>query len=129
VKSATELVEVLQNAIEQPNNGVVGLANDLLRLCPESGMRLDWCNDCCRIRFVGTNDAIDVPIRKSAFRALLARISALCNDKSEHAVSPYGGQGELTSAADQSRIIRASFVNTPGEQWLQLDVTARSSAT
>jgi hypothetical protein len=144
VKTATELAEALQNAIDQPENGVVGLADDLLRLCPDSGIRLDWCEGFCRIRFIGTNEAIDVPIRKSAIRALLARFAALCNDKSQRAVarlaalrndksqravSPYGGQGELTSAADHSRIIRASFVNTPGEQWLQLDVTAHSSAT
>src|SRR5262249_42796696 len=88
VNTSTELAEALQNAIDQPEKGVVGLADDLLRLCPESGMRLDWFNDCCRIRFFGTNEAIDVPIRKSAFRALLARISALCNDKSQQAVSP-----------------------------------------
>ena len=57
---------------------------------------------------------------KSVFRAALARIATLCNERNPNSVSPYGGAGELTVDAGPPLVIRVQFVNTPDEQSLEL---------
>src|SRR5438876_9525808 len=87
----------LWSAIERPTRGVVGLVDDLLRLCQQQGLQLDWQADHCQVCSLadGSEEVLDRPVRKSAFRAILARVAALCNERSPNSVSPYGGQGEL----------------------------------
>jgi hypothetical protein len=112
----------LRNAFERPSRGVVGLVDDLLRLCQEQGLQLDWQADRCRVRSLagGSEEVLDRPVRKSVFRAILARVAALCNERSPNSVSPYGGQGELLAGGDPAAIFRVTFANTPDEQRLEL---------
>src|SRR5438046_4050369 len=112
----------LRSAFERPTRGVVGLVDDLLRLCPEQGLRLEWQADRCRVRSLanGSEAVFDRPLRKSVFRAILARVAALCNERSPNSVSPYGGQGELLVGADPPAPFRVTFANTPDEQKLEL---------
>ena len=62
----------------------------------------------------------DVPLRKSALRAILARVAALCNERTPNSVSPYGGQGELSVGANPAVVFRVRFANTLAEQRLEL---------
>jgi hypothetical protein len=98
------------------------LVNDLLQLCQERGLQLDWQADCCRVRPVagGSEEVIESPLRKSLFRAILARVAVLCNERSPNSVSPYGGRGELIVGANPATVFRVVFTNTPGEQRLEL---------
>lgn len=98
MKTTSKIAEAIRDAIEHPRDGVVGIVDDLLRLCPEQGLRLEWQADGCRIRCcVGdSEETIDVPRRKSVFRAILARIAVLCNEQVPNSVSPYGGKSELS---------------------------------
>jgi hypothetical protein len=118
----SQLVGSLQSAFERPARGVVGLVDDLLRLCPEQGLQLEWQGGRCRVRSLadGSEEVLDRPLRKSIFRALLARVATLCNERSPNSVSPYGGQGELLVPADPPAIFRATFANTTDEQQLEL---------
>src|SRR5208282_5382429 len=59
-------------------------------------------------------------LRKSVFRAILARVAVLCNERSPNSVSPYGGQGEVSVGADPAMTFRVEFANTPDEQRLEL---------
>jgi hypothetical protein len=122
MNTTSQLTGAFRSALAHPARGVVDLVDDLLRSCPEPGLRLDWHADRCRIRphAGGPDEEIDGPLRKSAFRAILARVAALCNERSPHSVSPYGGQGEASVGDNPPTVIRVSFVNTPGEQWLDL---------
>jgi hypothetical protein len=122
MNTTLQLAEEFCTVLERPNRGVVGLVDDLLRLCPEQGLRLEWQGDRCRIRFLtgGSEEATDVPLRKSGFRSMLARIAALCNERTPNSVSPYGGQGELSVGASPPVVLRVSFANTPSEQRLEL---------
>lgn len=121
---------VLHQALLQPTRGVVGVVDDLLAACREQGLRLDWQTGLCRVRCLSDNPegAIDVPLRKSVFRALLARVAVLCNERCPNSVSPYGGEGELSAGPNPGTILRATFVNTPDEQWLELVPHGRGSA-
>lgn len=122
MSTTSRFSDVLHQAFAQPTGGVVGLVDDLLAACREHGLRLEWQSGLCRVRaFGGDSDgAIDVPLRKSVFRAILARVAALCNERSPNSVSPYGGEGELPAGSNSGTVFRATFVNTPDEQRLEL---------
>jgi hypothetical protein len=127
--TTSPLTEVFRGVIEQPAHGVVGLVDDLLRLCQERGVQLDWQADCCRLRPLagGSEEVIENPLRKSLFRAVLARVAAVCNERAPNPVSPYGGQAELTVGANPATTIRVNFTNTPGEQRLELTPVRREA--
>ena len=112
----------IQTAFELTQRGVVGLVDDLLGLCGESGLQLDWQADRCRVRPLGTDgqESTDLTLPKSAFRAILARVAALCNERSPNSVSPYGGVGEICVSTNPPTTFRVAFTNTPSEQSLEL---------
>ena len=119
--SDSGLAEALRRALLHPTNGIVGLVDELLKLCPESGLELDWQDESCRAyTFENHRELMEVPLRKSVFRAILARVAAICNDRNANAVSPYGGVGELSVVAHPATVLRVSFVNTTAEQRLTL---------
>ncbi|MBI3466576.1 MAG: hypothetical protein HY000_26480 [Planctomycetes bacterium] len=130
MSTTSELSERLQNVLEHASHGVVGLVDDLLSLCPKKGLRLDWYADRCRIRCLTDNseELLELPLRKSVFRAILARVGALCNERGPSSVSPYGGEGELLIGADQAALVKVTFVNTMDEQELELRPVPAGSA-
>jgi hypothetical protein len=109
----------IRGVFNQPARGLVGMADDLLTVCREHDLELDWRTGCCRVRSrTGSwHEVADVPLGKSAFRGLLARLAALCNERHQDSCSPYGGQGEIMAGRAVFRVV---FTNTPGEQRLQL---------
>jgi len=122
MNTTSQLGEALRGALERPERGVVGMVDDLLRLCPEHGLRLDGHADRCRVHLPNgdSEEVIGVPLRKSVFRAILARIATLCNEQRPNSVSPYGGQGRLSAGPNPPAVFRVSFVNTPAERTLNL---------
>jgi hypothetical protein len=114
--------ERLRCALTAPPQGVLGLVDDLLAAAREQGLQLHWQGGHCRVRSLegGSAGRIEVPLRKSVFRAALARVAVLCNQRNPNSVSPYGGQGELLVGNDAVRVLRVTFVNTPDEQSLEL---------
>lgn len=71
---------------------------------------------------------VRVPLPKSVFRAVLARLAALCNEQKAGAVSPYGGLGQIVIGTEPSKVVSVSFTNTTAEQTVVIrslsDVTA-----
>ncbi|HVS35729.1 MAG TPA: hypothetical protein VMS17_09110 [Gemmataceae bacterium] len=122
MNTTSELAEAFRSALENPTRGVVGVVDDLLRLCPEQGLRLEWQGDGCRMWFLngGSEEGTEVSLPRSAFRAMLARIAVLCNERRPNSVSPYGGKGELSIGANPPAALRVSFANTAAEQKLEL---------
>jgi hypothetical protein len=122
MNTTSEHIRLLQNAIEHPSRGVVGLVDDLLTVCWQNGLQLDWQANGCRVRS-SSGEWEDLPalsLRKSAFRAVLARVAALCNEQSPGSVSPYGGLGELAVDANPSAVVEVALTNTPEDQRLEL---------
>ena len=117
-----QLTGAFRSILEHPKGDVVRLVNELLRACPEPGIRLDWHADRCRVRSLSGEweEVVVGPIRKSVFRAMLARIAALCNEQKPDSVSAYGGQGEVAAASDSTATFKVSFANTVDDQWLSL---------
>jgi hypothetical protein len=122
MNTTSQISAILRRVLERPSRDVVGMANDLLSACQEQALQLDGQADCLRIRPLagGSEEAIDNPFRKSVFRAIVARLAALCNERNPGSVSPYGGQGRLSVGANPSALIDVTFSNTSDEQWFKL---------
>ena len=122
MKTLSPLSEQLQRAFEPTGRGDVGLVDELLELCREQGLQLDWRDQQCRIRSLDAEpqETVEVPLPKSVFRAILARAAVLCNECTPNSVSPYGGEGELAIGANSPTIFRVVFTNTPDEQRLEI---------
>lgn len=116
------LREHIRHLLLAPNRGVPGLVDDLLAISGERSLQVLWQEGRCCVRFLEGEplEQIEVPLPKSVIRAALARVAALCNERSPGSVSPYGGQGEVTVTADPARTIHVTFINTPEEQRLEM---------
>jgi hypothetical protein len=117
VNTAAEMS--VSKAFEPPENGFVGIVDNLLQLCLGGAITIVWTGNGCRvgIRHGTVEETHDIALRKSVFRAILARIATLCNQHKPDSVSPYGGNGEIhvTTAT-----FSAYLVNTTAEQSVQL---------
>jgi hypothetical protein len=96
------------------------VVDDLLALARDQELYLEWRGGHCQVRQVASGEVVEVAMPRSAFRAVLARVAALCNERIPGSVSPYGGDAELPPDAGMATLIRVSFVNTPAEQRVQL---------
>lgn len=112
----------LRGVFDPAASGFVGIVDNLLVLCREGNLEIDYRSPICRcwFRHGDSEEVVDVPFRKSVFRAMLARVAALCNERMPNSVSPYGGKGELCLGSDPIAIFQVQFVNTPDEQKLEL---------
>ncbi len=120
--ATSNVSEAVRRVLAQPNGGVVGLVDDLLRVCWEYGLHLESQAGRCRIRSRDSDweELANLPLRKSIFGAILARIAALCNAQTPGSASPYGGQDELSVGQPPAAMVRVAFVNTSAEQTLVL---------
>jgi hypothetical protein len=120
--TTSPLTGSLRAVLEHPTRGVVGIVDDLFSLCPGHGLKLDWRAGHCRIFSVenGCDNVVDMPLRKSVFRAILTRIAALCNEQGHESVAPYGGQAQLRLGEDRPANFQVEFVNTSDEQKLAI---------
>jgi hypothetical protein len=122
MNDATPSPERLQRVFQPSRRGVVGLVDDLLDLCREQDLHFDWQANRCRVRLLGaaSNESTGLPLPRSVFRAILARMAALCNERAPNTVSPYGGEGELLGCTKPLTVFRVAFTNTSGEQRLEV---------
>ena len=122
MSTTSQICETLREIITQPTRGVAGIADDLLALCDEHNLEIDWSADRLRVRSAANQweELMDASIRKSVFRAILARFAALCNDQTPGAVSPYGGEGQIKFGGDPARTFHFAITNTSAEQRLEL---------
>lgn len=111
MNDSTPLSARVRAAFGANPHGVVGVTDELLLVCRERPLRLDWEGGRCLVR--SAEEAVEIVLPKSAFRAILARLAALCNEGAHGGVTPYGGSGELTR---EGNAFRVTLVNTPGEQ-------------
>jgi hypothetical protein len=127
MNTATSSSEAIRGVFTQPARDLVSMVDDLLTVCREHNLELDWRPGCCRVRSHAEDwrEVRDLPLRKTAFRGMLARLSALCNERHPDSCAPYGGQGEI---AVGTTVFQVVFANTPGEQRLQLVVNRPARA-
>ena len=114
----TAFSESVRQAFQPTARAVVGLVDSLLALCREQELQLDWHDDVCQVRSIRVEpeESAEVPLAKSVFRAVLARLAALCNERHPASVTPYGGEGELAIGTNPPIVCRIVFANTPSEQ-------------
>jgi hypothetical protein len=132
---STPFAERVRRAFQPTPRGVIGLVDDLLGLCRTHQLHINFQDSHCYVRPLGTDpqDSLDVPLLKSVFRAVLARIAALCNERYPGSVTPYRGEGEIVVPAPISEncvspsTCYVEFTNTPSDQRLEVRFS-RSSA-
>jgi hypothetical protein len=126
MNTTAQLSSIIRGVLTQPTGGIVGLVDDLLLVCLERGLQLEWQADRCRFRSFGGNWEVlaDVALPKSVFRAIIARVATLCNERTPNSVSPYGGQGALSVGENLGATFHVIFVNTPAIQKLELIIPA-----
>src|SRR5205807_2565169 len=105
--------------------------DDLLKICGDYGLQIDWRADYIRIRSHGGGweELMGVPFRNSVFRAILARVAVLCNERIPNSVSPYGVQGEVAINANPPLVVQVTFTNTLAEQTLRLLPASEAAET
>lgn len=112
--------DTLRGALLHPTNGIVGMVDGLLTLCRDRTLQFEWHGDVCRIVCLDSDsqEVIDVPLRLSVFRAILARVAALCNEQRSGSVTPYGGKCDLSIGSNPASILilQIDFVNTAATQ-------------
>ena len=129
MSKSSPILAALQSAFERPTDGVVGLVDELLKLSRQGAIQLEWRDERCRVRSLADNaiEVIETPLRKSVFRAILARLAALCNERKADSVSFYGGQGFSGTRADPASLVQVSFANTQEEQWCKIEPLAQAA--
>ena len=122
MNATSTLSDSLRLAFEPPATGFVGIVDNLLSICRGGTLEIVWHAGACRakIRQGVTEESVEIPFRKSVFRAMLARIAALCNELEADSVSPYAGEGKLSVASEFPSLFQVTFVNTPDEQILAI---------
>jgi hypothetical protein len=122
VISTQKVDDYLQRAFAPTKRGIVGLTEQLLGACVGGDVALERVGDRCVCRWSvgGETQEANVPLPPAAFRTLLARIAVLCNERSPHSATPYGGEGLLTVNGHPPTVVHVAFVNTPDKQQLEL---------
>lgn len=103
------LKEIEESLTEGPRN-VVELVDDLLPTFQKQAMVLKWNDGKCCFHCLpdGALDSRGVPIPRSVFRSVLARMAVLCNQNVPDSVTPYGGEGELLWRGQHFRMVFAN---------------------
>ena len=131
MNQSIDFADRVQLAFRTTERGVVGLVGDLLGLCRLLQLRFNFSNGLCLVNGLGADaqEALDIPVPKSVFRAALARIAAICNEQHPQSVSPYKGKVNIalpppvSSSTHQDvtpSTCHVSFANTPSDQHLEM---------
>jgi hypothetical protein len=109
----------LQSAFKPTARGVVGLTEQQLEACVGGDVEFERIGDRCVSRWTEGADTQEapMPLSPAAFQTILARVAALCNERSPKSVSPYGDEGELAVGAARAFVM---FVNTAHAQKLEV---------
>jgi hypothetical protein len=116
----------LERVFTPTRRGVVGLVEQLLTARPGDDVEFVRVGDRCVCRWAegGATHEAPVPLQPAAFRTILARVAALCNERSAGSVSPYGGEGQIIVGASE---VAVKFINTTDVQ--KLEVKSATTAT
>lgn len=130
MNAITSVAALLHPILVHPAGGITGLVDNLLLVCRVHNLQLDWQADRFRVRYSGDewHELADLTLRKSVFRAILARIAVLCNERTPNSVSPYGGHSELSVGADPPTVFKVAFTNTAAEQKFELTTATEPAA-
>jgi hypothetical protein len=122
VSPSQPVQDCLRQAFATTPRGVVGLTEQLLGAFVGGDVEFERVGDHCVCRWSDSGDIQEatVPLPPAAFRTILARIAVLCNERSPHSVTPYGGKGLLTVNGEAEAFFQVAFVNTPEKQRLEL---------
>src|ERR1700733_6438110 len=114
--------QMLSQILLHPRGALLGLVDDLLEVCREHTLRMEWQEEQDRLIFFidDSQESTVVPFRKGIFRTIIARVATFCNEQTPDSVSPYGGEGELSKGANPATVLKVRLINTPAMQKLEV---------
>jgi hypothetical protein len=122
VKTTSEHADAIRRLLLHPTGGLIGLVDEMLSVCADHGLSIDW--QLNRLRIQSTDgeweEITDELPRKSVFRAILARVATLCNEVVPDSVSSYGGTAKLALPSHPAVVFRFEFANTPDAQEIRI---------
>lgn len=111
----------LQVFLVRPNRSIIQIVDQLLSISLDHLLQIDWRDNILRVRQrEGDWKQLELPIRKSIFRAILARLATLANESTPTSVSLYGGRSNVSVQGHPDLLIHFSCSNLTGDQWLEL---------
>lgn len=121
IQATASFADRVRVAFSPSPRAVLGLVDDLLELCREQPLSVAFRDGKCLVSSTGGGgNSVEVPLPRSAFRAVLARVAAMCNEHRPDSVSPYGGTGEVRVETGVPVTFRVVFANTPEDQLLEV---------
>jgi len=121
MNATTSYLDELQALLLQPTRSIIEIVDRLLSISLEHHLQIDWRENTLRVhQGDGDWEQLKVSIRKSIFRAILARLATLANESTPNSVSLYEGRGKVSVSDHPDLLIHFSFSNSLGDQWLEL---------
>jgi hypothetical protein len=116
------LAAILRGECKPPENGVVGLVDELLENCRLGPCRLTWISNqvTWESLLTGELEMMEVTLRKSVLRAVIARLVAMASQGLADPVNPYGGRGRIADELHPETAFQISFINTQDDQRLEV---------
>lgn len=118
----------LTSAFRPNPDGVVGMVDGVLDVGRGHEFSMTFDDEAHAVSVRVGNEAVRVPVRKSVFRAALARVAALCDAPGRDIGSPYEGGGEIAFATPSPAAVRVAFKNTPDSQHLSVSPVAAAES-
>ena len=133
IEANTELIMIQASTFQQQvqqsfklnADGIVGVVDRLLIVSSECKLTFDWDNGDCRIRSANM-DEVNIPMRVSLFRAMIARVAAIVSEQTTDSISPYQGDGTITLDDPPEAAITVTYRNNPGDLLLMIAPKADS---
>lgn len=125
----SSVADRIRLALSAPTNGIVGMAHDLLSICHDNAVIIRWESTGVQVETAegGETRTLTVPLRKSVFRSVLARLVMLCNETRLGSITPYGGISEIIVPGTPDSHYCISITNTPDEQVIELTPVSHTS--
>lgn len=81
--------------MQDTSRGVLGLVDELLSIASDHGLAMNWQHDRCRIHtmLAEPDEGADFAVPQSVFRAVLARVAALCGEHASETVPRMAAKG------------------------------------
>jgi hypothetical protein len=113
---------VLWRDFKPRDRGVLDLIDDMFAHLIQDRLRIIWVpGTVTEYPLVGGEPrSFEFAFRNSIFRLIMARMAVLCSEFGSQPVSPYGGTGQFVDPRWPDIRFHVDFMNTPGEQRLEL---------
>jgi hypothetical protein len=116
----SDVFDAIIDLFQKPQLGCVAIVDGILKIACKFPLKFEWAEDRCQLQILNSDQQTKMPIRKSTFRAIIARVATIASEKSFLAFNPSVGDENFSIGADVDIGLAARFENSPDRQMLEL---------